>query len=113
MSEVMLLKYGVEIEKRTIKERIRKIINQVYKLLPIREQGKNWQKPLQTLIEEISGMSRLLLIEEDMFFLILCKLEGLFTLTRKEDMELYRRIILESLQLLNALGENIYGRLQK
>jgi hypothetical protein len=56
-------------------------------------------------------MSRLLLIEEDMFFLILCKLEGLFTLTRKEDMELYRRIILESLQLLNALGENIYGKL--
>jgi hypothetical protein len=37
MSEVISLKYGVEIEKRTIKERIRKIINQVYKLLPIRE----------------------------------------------------------------------------
>jgi len=37
MSEVISLKYDIEIEKRTIKERIKKIINQVYKLLPIRE----------------------------------------------------------------------------
>jgi len=39
------------------------------------------------------GMKRLINGQDDLFFLILCKLEGLFELTLKEDMPLYRRII--------------------
>ena len=103
----MKIKYNLEINDSTIQKRIIKIINQVYKLLPLREEGKDWKKPLQTSIEQLRGMKRLILNQEDLFFLILCKMEGLFTLTSKEDMQLYRRIIFECLGLLNSLQKNV------
>lgn len=73
----------------------------------MREEGRDWQKPLQTLIEELSGMKRLLSGQDDLFFLILCKLEGLFSLNRNDDMPIYRRIIFECLGLLNTLDKNV------
>ena len=103
----MKIKYNLEMNNTIIQKRINKIINQVYKLLPTREQGQNWEKPLQTLIEELSGMERLLNIEDDLFFLILCKMEGLFSLKDDVDMSLYRRTIFQCLTLLNNLSKNV------
>ena len=102
----MEIKYNLEIDNVTFQNTIKKVINQTYKLLPMREQGRNWEKPLQTLIEQLSGMKRLIIGQDDLFFLILCKLEGLFSLNKKEDMEVYRRIIFECLGLLNELTKN-------
>lgn len=103
----MILTNGTQIENNSIYFNITKIINQVYKLLPMRQEGQDWQKPLQTLIEELSGMKRLISGQDNLFFLILCKLEGLFNLKEKKDMQLYRRIIFESLNLLNSLKDNV------
>ena len=103
----MKIKYDLEIDNAVIKKRIYKLINQIYKLLPMRQQGRDWQKPLQTLIEELSGMKRLINNQDDLFFLILCKMEGLFSLTTENDMSTYRRIIFECLSLLNTLNGNV------
>ena len=103
----MKIKYDLEIDNTVIKKRIYKLINQIYKLLPMRQQGRDWQKPLQTLIEELSGMKRLINDQDDLFFLILCKMEGLFSLTTENDMSTYRRIIFECLSLLNTLNGNV------
>jgi hypothetical protein len=51
-------------------------------LLPSREEGADWEKPLSTLIEEIAGMDRLLVGHHEILFPLLCKLEGLFVLTQ-------------------------------
>lgn len=98
---------GIEIDVEAVRFNIKRIINQVYKLLPMREEGRDWIKPLETLIEELSGMKRLIYGQDDLFFLILCKMEGLFSLNRKEDMDIYRRIIFECLGLLNSLEKNV------
>lgn len=103
----MVLSSGVEISKDAFHHSLKRIINQVYKLLPLRQEGRDWQKPLATLIEEISGMKRLVIGQDDLFFLILCKMEGLFSLNGREDMMTYRRIIFESLNLLNELDRNV------
>ena len=42
----MLLKYNVEIDNQTISKRLQILINQTYKLLPNREEGADWEKPL-------------------------------------------------------------------
>ena len=105
--EQVVLTSGVEVSKKAINSNFKRIINQVYKLLPMRQQGRNWEKPLQTLIEQFSGMKRLITGQDDLFFLILCKLEGLFSLNRNEDMSIYRRIIFECLGLLNTLNQNV------
>lgn len=103
----MIIKYNIEIQKDTIQVALKKIINQTYKLLPMRQENKDWVKPLQTILQELSGMKRLQVGQQDLFFLILCKMEGLFSLTRQEDMELYRRIVFECLSLLNNLKQNV------
>lgn len=73
----------------------------------MREQGKDWEKPLETLIEELCGMERLIINQECLFFTIICKMEGLFNLTDAEDMPLYRRTIFECLSLLSNLNRNV------
>lgn len=101
--EQMALTSGIKIKKDAIKFNIKRIINQVYKLLPMREQGKDWEKPLETLIEQLTGMKRLIDGQDQLFFLILCKMEGLFSLKRQEDMSIYRRCIFQCLSLLSSL----------
>ncbi len=103
----MLLSNGISIETEAVHFNLKRIINQVYKLLPMREEGREWQKPLETLIEELSGMKRLVIGQDDLFFLILCKMEGLFSLNKQEDMATYRRVIFECLGLLNSLDRNV------
>lgn len=106
----MVLTSGVKIQDSAIQFNIRRVINQVYKLLPMREEGQDWEKPLQTLIEQLSGMKRLIAGQDDLFFLILCKMEGLFSLSAEKDMSLYRRVIFQCLGLLNRLEKNVNSR---
>ena len=101
----MILKYNISISDDDIRKDIKRIINQVYKLLPLREQGKDWKKPLQTIIEQLAGMQRLFLgQQEQSFFRLLCKLEGMNILIDEEQFSLYRRIIFECLSLLNDIS---------
>lgn len=107
----MVLKTGISIDVAAIDFNLKRIINQVYKLLPMREEGRDWIKPLETLIEQLSGMKRLIEDEDDLFFLILCKMEGLFSLNKTEDMDIYRRTIFECLGLLNSLNKHVIKKL--
>ena len=69
----------------------------------MREEGSDWMKPLETIIEELVGMNRLLVDLQPALFPIICKSEGLFSLTSDEDMSLFRRTIFECLSLLNRI----------
>lgn len=100
---MMKIKYNLEVDYNSLNYNLKRIINLVYKLLPMREEGKDWTKPLETIIEELVGMNRLLIDLQPDLFPIICKLEGLFSLTDEEDMPLYRRTIFECLSLLNRL----------
>lgn len=99
----MILKYYADIDNSAIVNNLKRITNQIYKLLPNREEGSDWEKPLSTLIEELAGMDRLLIDQHEDLFSLLCKLEGLFTLTEENDFFLYRRTIFECLGLMNNL----------
>ena len=100
----MIIKYNIDCSNQIIEKDIKRIINQIYKLLPTREQNKQWVKPLQTIIQELVGMKRLFLDwQEESFFILLCKLEGMFSLEGSEDFSLYRRTIFECLNLLGEI----------
>lgn len=43
-----------------IQKNLMRLINQIYKLLPQREEEKDWKTPLSTIIEELLGMIDLL-----------------------------------------------------
>ena len=97
----MKVKYSIVINDDIIQDNFKRIINQIYKLLPTREEGSNWQKPLETIMVELSGMERL--FEGQQYD----KLEGLFSLDRDEDFSLYRRTIFECLGLLSKINNNV------
>jgi len=104
----MILKYNIDIKEQTIHNRLQNLINQTYKLLPSREEGADWEKPLQTILEELVGMQRLMNCGySEIFFPLLNKLEGLYSLVGNDDFLCYRRTIFECLGLMNELQKRI------
>lgn len=97
------IKYDSEIRSDAIEINLKRLTNQIYKLLPNREEGIEWQAPLKTIIEEFAGMDELLIDQHEILFPLLCKLEGLLTLKGEEDFFEYRRTIFESLTLVSTL----------
>ena len=102
----MIIKYNLDVSTQTVDKIFKRLINQTYKLLPLREEGSDWKKPLQTVIQELVGMKRLFLGQQEQSFLILlCKLEGMNILVEPEQFNLYRRTIFECLSLLNEMNQ--------
>lgn len=104
----MIIKYEACIADDAIKVNLKRLTNQIYKLLPNWEEGIDWRKPLTTIIEEFAGMDRLFLDHHVILFSLLCKLEGLFTLedfgdNEKENFFVFRKTIFECLGLVNDL----------
>lgn len=102
----MILKYDVEIQDEAIIRNIDRITNQIFKLLPNREEGGEWKASLQNLIIEITGMNELL-FDHTSLFSLLCKLEALLLLTEEDDFPIFRKIIFECLGLMNSLKKVI------
>lgn len=98
----MIIKYGIDIEKEAIEKNIKRLTNQIFKLLPKREEGGDWEVPLDNIIIEISGLNSLLLDQVDLFSL-LCRLEGLRELKGEDDFFLFRKNIFECLNLLSGI----------
>ena len=99
----MVLKYDFNINNNAIIAELKRLTNQTYKLLPNREEGVDWEKPLATILEELSGIDSLFQQEHVILFRLIAKLEGLFTLTETEDFQLFRSTIFECLGLLSEL----------
>ena len=103
----MIIKYDAFIEKEAIAANLSRLVNQIYKLLPSREENSDWQKPLITIQEELAGMDMLLLDHHQLLFQLMSKLEGLFTLTKESDFMIFRKTIFECLNLVNEIKDNV------
>jgi hypothetical protein len=102
-----MIKRNGSIENEAIKNNIHRLLNQTFKLLPLREENSDWKKSLDSILEELTGMDSLLIEEHNILFSLLCKLEGLYSLTKKEDFPLYRKVIFECLTLFEDLKESL------
>jgi hypothetical protein len=98
----MTFKYDLEFDKEAVINNIDRITNQIFKLLPSREEGEDWVTPLQNLILEITGM-KALWIDQTRLFSLLCRLEALLSLTEEEDFLAFRKLIFECLRTLNEV----------
>lgn len=94
----MLTKYGLEISKKVIQKDVIRLTNQVWKLIPMRENEEDWQKQLDTVIIEIVGLNEIF-IEDPHFLQVLSKLEGL-KIQVEMDFQLYRKTVFEVINLL-------------
>lgn len=104
----VVLTSGDQFDKQHVHIFLQRTINKVYKLLPLREQGEDWQKALENIIQELSGLHALLrnvisVDIEQLFLLVLIKLKGLFYLSFKDNFMVYRRTIFQVLNLLSTI----------
>jgi hypothetical protein len=55
----MITKYGFEMRAHDIEVNIRRLTNQLWKLIPMREHEEDWLKQLDTVIIEIAGLNEI------------------------------------------------------
>ena len=96
-----MTKYGFEISQEEIIKNINRLTNQMWKLIPMKENEENWQLQLNTVIIEIVGLNEILKVG-DKYLTLLSKLEGINT---KEDVDfsLYRKTVFEAISLLREI----------
>ena len=96
----------VTCSKEILAEKLHRLTGQVFRLLPAREEGEDWIKPLETVIVEIAGLFNLI---EDLQtgLTVLSKLEGLRQQGTDVEFPLYRRTIFECCTLLSNLEQQI------
>lgn len=102
----MILKYDIEIETTDIVAYLARLTNQIYKLLPSREEGLNWQKSLNMLLIEIKGFNSLL-SNHSIVLALISKLEGLSLLTDEDDFMVFRSIVFDCLGLLETIKKQL------
>ena len=66
----MEFKYELYFDKEAIRSNIDRLTNQIFKLLPSREEGGDWETPLQNIILEITGMKALWADQTKLFSLL-------------------------------------------
>lgn len=95
----METKYGFDVSNEIILADKKRLINQLWKVLPMNENGEDWKKQLQTVIDEMVGLNKIFK-EELNFLILLSKLEALFEI---DDFQDFRKTIFESISLLGEL----------
>ena len=94
----MITKYGFEFSKEEINKEIMRLTNQLWKLIPMRENNEDWDKQLETVIIDIAGKDEIFL-HNSQFLQLLSKLEGLKLVDI--DFAIYRKTVFECINLLN------------
>ena len=101
MTEPIITKYNFSIEdSQVIEKNIVRLTNQMWKLIPIKENNEYWEKQLDTVIIEIAGLNEIF-IKNPLFLQLLAKLEGIKI--EQPDFSIYRKTIFESIGLLRGL----------
>ena len=94
----MPTKYGFNINEEIFASDIKRLTNQLWKLIPMREHDENWQGQLDTVIIEISGLQEIFSLD---YLILLSKLEGLKV--AETDFLTYRTTVFKCISLLREL----------
>ena len=99
-----MTKYGFDFPKEIIAKDVDRLTSQVWKLIPMREHDEDWQKQLETVINEIVGFS-VIFSTEPLFLQLLGKLEGLDN--QETEFNFYRKTVFEAINLLQEINHGI------
>ena len=101
---IVLTKYNVDIPRESYITDIQRLTNQLWKIIPMRENNEPWLKQLNTVLLEIVGLSELFAAAPQ-FLQLISKLEGLSAIGADIEFELFRKTVFEALSLLSRLKD--------
>jgi hypothetical protein len=93
-------KYDFDFSSAVIIADINRLTNQLWKLIPMRENDEDWQNQLNTVLIELTGLNEIFNINEK-YLILLSKLEGLKLY--ETDFILYRKTVFEVITLLRGI----------
>lgn len=96
----METKYTFDFSIEEINNEIIRLTNQLWKLIPMRENNENWQNQLETVIIDIAGKDEIFL-HNSHFLQLLSKLEGLRLIDT--EFSIYRKTVFECINLLQEI----------
>lgn len=97
-------KYNINFPFEIKEQDLKRLINQLWKLIPMRENSEDWRSHLDIIIEEISGLVKIYRDKTE-GLILLSKLEGL-TAEVCEDFMLYRKTVFRCIDLLAQVIRN-------
>lgn len=94
-------KYNIDFTESTKDQDLKRLINQLWKLIPMRENEEDWQTHLVILTEEIAGLVKLYQ-DNPNGLILLSKLEGL-TSSPCNDFMIYRKTVFRCIDLIGQV----------
>ena len=94
-------KYGIDFTAESRSRDATRLINQLWKLIPMKEHGEDWGSQLLVLTEEIAGLADLYRDKPE-GLILLSKLEGLSS-DVCDDFMLYRKTVFRCIELLTRI----------
>lgn len=94
-------KYNINFSSEALNQDMKRLINQLWKLIPMRENEEDWETHLKTILEEITGLVRIYNNKVE-GLILLSKLEGLTSPTC-EDFMIYRKTVFRCIDLLTQV----------
>ena len=101
----MIDNFGINIASESVERNITRLTNQIWKLIPMKENNEDWEKQLDTVNLEIAGLG-VIFATKPQFLTLRAKLEGIKTQPNIE-FELYRKTIFECLTLLTDVRKTL------
>ena len=101
----MIDNYGIDIANESIERNITRLTNQIWKLIPMKENNEAWEKQLDTVNLEIAGLG-VMFASKPQFLTLRAKLEGI---KEKPEIsfEIYRKTVFECLTLLTDVRKTL------
>lgn len=98
--------YCTTVDNDVVKSMLDRMCSQTFKLLPMREEGQEWIKPLETLSVELLGLTTIFAKNPSLFSAV-CKMEGIKELGEDMDFMMFRRTIFEICGLLTKTRDSL------
>ena len=99
-----MMYYNIEIRNSVIVSDLRRLINQIWKLIPMREHEEDWQKQLDSVLVELRGLHAMF-GDQLNFLILISELEGLREVI---NFMTYRSTVFSALSLLTELTNSIH-----
>lgn len=80
---------------------LNRLTNQLWKLIPMRENQENWSLHLDSLIVELAGLNELSSNTNENLLILLSKLKGLQA--EETNFQVYRKTVFECISLLREM----------
>ena len=93
-------KYSLEFSEEVVQSSLKRLTNQLWKLIPMRENNEPWKEQLASVLLEIAGMRGMYDLSEKCFTLF-NKLQGLLEIDL--EFKMYRKTIFECITLLHEV----------